>query len=397
MRKSNLKYLLLSAGLFILLILLQHYAPKPEDWRMSFDRNHKAPYGCYVLNQQVYPELFPEPVTYNLEPFADNPLLDTIQKTKRNLIMITGSFKPEEEDVKTLLDFVKAGNSAFLSFNSYAFQLLKELKLSYSKGLIDTAYLKTAKDTLNFYNPALKKDSGYVFNNRLMTNYLLFRDSCKAYILGYDRRSHVNFVRFNLGKGELYIHTQPLVFTNINLLYSDPDYVAAALSYLPDQPLIVDRFYKPFKIENEVQTSFLLSHNPLRFAFYIILFVLVVYLVFGSRRKQRIIPVIEPLKNTSLDFIKTVGRLYYKSENHATIAHKLSTYFKEFLREKYYINDVSESEENVNLISGKTGVNRMLVKKVLHKVNYFQDQPNVTGAGLMAYNKDIEEFYKTCL
>ncbi|MFC0878113.1 DUF4350 domain-containing protein [Saccharicrinis sp. FJH2] len=396
MRKSNLKYLFISVGLFIILILFQHYAPKPVDWRMSFDRNHKAPYGCYVLNQ-LYPELFQDSVIYNNEVFIHNPLLDTMNTEKHNLIVITDNFNPEEAEVEELLGFVRSGNSVFLSFNSFAYDLMNELKMYVRRRAIDTAYLKSATDTLNFYSPSLKKDSGYIFSNRLMTNFLVSEDSCKAYMLGYDRKGHVNFARFSLGKGELYIHTQPLVFTNINLLYSDPEYAAAALSYLPDQPTIVDRFYKPFRIENEAPTSFLLSQAPLRIAFYIVVLILVIYLVFGSRRKQRIIPVIEPLKNTSLEFIKTVGRLYYKNENHATIAHKISTYFKEFLREKYYISDVAETAENIDLIAKKTGVNKMLVKTVIHKVNYFQDQPKVSGPGLMAYNKDIEEFYKTCL
>jgi hypothetical protein len=79
------------------------------------------------------------------------------------------------------------------------------------------------------------------------------------------------------------------------------------------------------------------------------------------------------------------------------ISRKISIYFMEFLRERYYISNVAESAENVELITKKTGVNKILVKTVIHKVNYFKDQAKVSGPGLMAFNKDIEEFYKTCL
>jgi hypothetical protein len=294
MRKSKLKYLFISIGLFIILILFQHYSPKPIDWRMSFDRNHDAPYGCYVLNK-MYPEIFTDSIMYNTDILINNPFLDTMETDKRNLILITDNFNPDDEEVNALMQFVEAGNTAFLSFNGSAYRMMKRLKMHVRRNVIDTAYLKTAKDTLNFYNPMLKKDSGYVFNNRLMTSYLVLADSCKATILGHDRQNRIDFVRIKIGDGAVFIQTQPLVFTNIHLLYSDPDYVLAALSYLPDQPTIIDRFYKPYKMDNTSPTSFLLSEPPLRAAFYLVVLLLVLYIVFGSRRKQKAIPVIESL------------------------------------------------------------------------------------------------------
>jgi hypothetical protein len=46
---------------------------------------------------------------------------------------------------------------------------------------------------------------------------------------------------------------------------------------------------------------FILNNPPLRYAWYLLLLGLLIFVLFNAKRKQRIVPVIEPLKNTSLD------------------------------------------------------------------------------------------------
>lgn len=395
MKKNKLILPLISLVLFVVLILFQYYAPKPVDWRMSFDRNHKAPYGCYVLNK-MYPELFPEGVIYNNETLYENPLL-LDSSLNKNFVIITDNFFPDKADLKTLTDFVKAGNSVFISANNWKYTFLDSLKIPVENKMIDTAYLKIDKDIMHFYSPTLESDSGFVFQKRLINSYFNPKDSCNAFLLGFDRNEHVNFVRFDIGKGSLFLHSQPLAFTNIHVLYSTPEYAITALSFLPKKPTIIDRYYKPFRIEDKSPTQFLLAHKPLQIAFYIVVFMLLIYMVFGSRRTQKSIPVVEPLKNTSLEFIQTVGRLYFKSENHANIAQKKTLYFKDFLREKYYITEFAETDKNIATISAKTGVNMPLVRRLVRKINYYPNKISIDSDELISYNKDIEEFINTCL
>lgn len=395
MKRNKLILLFIPIVLFALLITYQYYAPKPVDWRMSFDKNHKAPYGCYVLNQ-MYPELFQDGIIYNNETLYENTLL-TDSSENKNLVIITNYFTTDKAELKTLLNFIEAGNSAFISANYWEYTFLDSFKIPISHRVIDTAYLKLDKDKLHFYSPKLEPDSGFVFQKRLMSNYFYPKDSCEASLLGYDRSGHVNFVRFNIGKGSLFLHSQPLAFTNIHVLYSTPEYAITALSFLPSQFTIIDRFYKPYRIEDNSPTQFILSQKPLQIAFYIIVLMLLIYMIFGSKRKQKAIPVVEPLKNTSLEFIQTVGRLYFRSKNHANIAQKKTVYFKDFLREKYYITDLSETDKNMAIISSKTGVQIPLVKRLIRKINYFSSKISVDGDDLMSYSKDIEEFINTCL
>lgn len=394
MQKDRIKYVILICVLLSALVVVRHYARKPVDWKITFDYRHKAPYGCFVMND-LFHALFSDSIVYNNESVYDNDLIK--KAAGRNLVIITGQFDPDDAESGSLFDFVGKGNTAFISAQDIPDDFLDTLGLSVRSGTMDQPLFKQANVRLNFYNPVLKKDSGYVFRPVMMPSYFNVKKSFQGKLLGYDSLGRVNYVACRWEKGTFLIHTRPLVFTNLQLLYGDPDYASAALSYLPDQPLIIDRYFKPYRMINRSPTRFILSEAPLRAAFYLILFVMLVYMILGSKRKQRTIPVIEPLKNTSVEFIQTVGRLYFKSENHTSIAQKKTIYFREFLRERYFISDISEEEDVIALIVAKTGVNETLVRKMVKRILYFEHQDNVSKALLMAYYHDMEEFYDTCL
>lgn len=46
------------------------------------------------------------------------------------------------------------------------------------------------------------------------------------------------------------------------------------------------------------------------------------YTVFESKRRQKFIPIIPPLHNSSLDFTETVGLLYFNKSDHSNLAEK---------------------------------------------------------------------------
>ena len=63
-------------------------------------------------------------------------------------------------------------------------------------------------------------------------------DSSITTVLGYqkfDSIKRINFVKIAHGFGTIYLHLQPIVFTNYHLLKKDNHkYASAVFSYLPD-------------------------------------------------------------------------------------------------------------------------------------------------------------------
>ena len=72
------------------------------------------------------------------------------------------------------------------------------------------------------------------------------------------------------------------------------------------------------------------------------IFALLLYVVLEMRRKQRTIPVMTKPKNDSLEFVKTIGRLYHDKGDHKNLCRKMSAYFLEHVRNRYKLPPVTE-------------------------------------------------------
>jgi hypothetical protein len=395
MKLSSRLYLAGITLLFVVLIMVQHYTPKPISWTITCNIHSKSPYGCYVLND-MFKTLFPgQQVTENNNSLFVS--LDTLTEESQNLIVITPGFDPDEYDLKALLSFVSKGNRVFISSTNMGQLLLDTLHLSLASPVIDTSALMPGKEVLFLNNQQFKCDSGYHYDRKMPLVSFSTYDSLTTRILGTDRRGAINFIGIDYGLGKLYLHTQPLVFTNYHLLYGNVEYASNVLSYLPVQPTSWDNYYKPDYFRNDSPVRYILSQPPLRAAYYVLLFSLLLYMVVESKRKQRIIPVITPPENRSLEYVKTIGGLYFKQHNNLDLIRKRVIYFKEFLREHYHIGQFSDTKEYAELVSAKTGVSVEQVSQLLGMIHYFDKVSMVSDISLLEFNNKMELFYEQCL
>ena len=83
---------------------------------------------------------------------------------------------------------------------------------------------------------------------------------------------------------------------------------------------------------------YILSQPALKWAWYIFLIGMLDFYIFNAKRKQRIVPIIKPLANTTVDFTKTIGNLYYQEGDHGNIIDKKIIYFLEKIRNEYLID-----------------------------------------------------------
>lgn len=381
--------------LFVTLIALNYYSPKPVDWSETYNIQGKTPYSCLILND-MFPAIFPgQEVDYNNDSFYVS--LDSNSVEKKNILVITTDFNPDKFDLDALLKFVAKGNDLFVSSTNFAPLFLDRFNISIKNSLIDTSAFFKGEETLFLLNPELKNDSGYHYSNKLPLVYLTAFDTLNAIILGTNRIGKPNFIYTKYGLGKIYIHTQPLVFTNYHLLYENVEYASKVLSYLPIRKTVWDGYYKPDRFINTSPMRYILSQPPLQSAYYLLIITLLLYLVVESKRRQRVIPIVKPLENRSLQFVKTIGSLYYKQGNNADLARKKSIFFKEFLREHYFISTISATDECIEMVSVKSGVSSDLVKQLLKSTEYYETSNKVTDGGLIELNSKMEMFYKQCL
>jgi hypothetical protein len=144
-------------------------------------------------------------------------------------------------------------------------------------------------------------------------------------------KDKINFFRLPFGNGEFFIHNQPYAFTNYNLLFeNNVDYVFKTFSYLKNDLIIWDENNKPGR-NTATPLIYILEQDSLRAGYYLILAMAIIFMFFGAKRKQRIIPVVAPPENSSLEFAKTLGNLYLSSRNHKDMAKKKFNYWLLYL------------------------------------------------------------------
>jgi ABC-type taurine transport system substrate-binding protein len=103
--------------------------------------------------------------------------------------------------------------------------------------------------------------------------------------------------------------------------------------------------------------------------------------------------VIEPLQNSTVDFVTVVGQVYYEKRNNANIAHKKVTYLLEHWRDHYRLKTNKLDYEFIDHLSKKTGIDKRLASDLVDILNYINVQQQVTDHELINLNKLIEKFY----
>jgi hypothetical protein len=394
MLKKNRKFIAAIVLLFAILVAVQHYVPKPINWKPGFSSHSKSPYGCRILGESL-DSLFPgSKVTFSNSNFYLTLPGDSMLNV--NLIIITDQFKPDELDLSALLDFVSRGNNAFISVSDFPSGLSDTLHFGILTPLIDTGIFRSNAGNLRLFHVNKDSVTDFSFKRSFRTCYINRYDTFNTTRLGSDQQGNINFIMTRFGKGKFFLHCQPIAFTNYHLLYSNYTYAYAALSWLPIENTIWDQYYKPGHLVDLSPVRYILAQPALKSAYYLIFIILLLYMLFGSKRKQRIIPVLQPEANASLGFLITVGRLYYRTRKHADLVKKKIVYFNEFIRTKYYLSTLSDCEGDIRMLSLKSGIETDTIGMLLRRIEVLGKSENINQQELVEFHRLLENFYKNC-
>ncbi|RAJ20680.1 DUF4350 domain-containing protein [Pedobacter cryoconitis] len=382
-------YLIGSATVLILYLLAQYYKPAPTDWSPSYLKEDKIPYGLYILNQEKA-SIFPGAALKTTRLPVYNTLKDQ-QYKNTSYLFIAGSLKFDKLDYQELVKFMHAGNQVFIAAFDLGKVLNDTLKLETSTNLSATA----RPYAINFVNPALKAKDGYVFDKGLGDQYFTTVDTSRCTVLGRNNKGDINFVKYTFGKGALYILPNPQLLTNYNLLHpAGAAYASKALSYLQTPgTLLWDENSTRGNTENGSVLRVFFKHDQLRWAYCLALAGLLTFVLFEMKRRQRIIPVLLPLKNSSAEFVTVVGKVYYQQRDNSDIAQKKINYFLEYIRLTYRLKTLKTDEEFISALVLISGAQEETIRQLFTVINTIQYGSKVTDGLLIELNKLIEKFY----
>ncbi|QJX45741.1 DUF4350 domain-containing protein [Hymenobacter taeanensis] len=340
--------------LFVAFVLVEYFRPTPTNWSPTFINRDKIPYGTYVLFDAL-PRLFPgqsvstvrQPIANQLLPTLDgdiNP--DSVLAPQAqppllgqsaSYIFINSDFYCSRLDRDALLRYVAAGNTAFIAAEQFDNLLQDTLHFDTKPYIgLDSLMSRRIRRTQGNLAPAAKQTaltllapprgaaSQYRFPIDDVQWHFEAYPGCRATVLAIDAKRRPVLLRVPLGQGALVLSSTPAVFSNYTLLRPhSPNYAFAAMSLLPaTQSVFWDEYQKQGSLGEQSLLRVLKQNTALRWALYTGLAGLVLFAFFEARRRQRIIPVLKPLPNTTLLFTRTVAALYRQGTNHALIAEK---------------------------------------------------------------------------
>ena len=193
----------------------------------------------------------------------------------------------------------------------------------------------------------------------------------------------------------MYLASDPKVFSNYSVLTADgAGYAAKALSYVKNTRLVVwDEYYSKGDEERSLMKIFF-DHVYLKWAYYITLFSLLLFVVYEMKRRQRVIPVVPPLKNSTVEFVNVIGQLYYEQRNNADIAHKQVLYILTYLREQFQVKTDKLDQEFVERLVRKVGLDEVFAAQFTGYLQLITAKDTVNDNELIELNKLIEKFHK---
>lgn len=384
-------YLIGSAILMVLYVLAQYSRPTVTDWTPTYLKEDKIPFGLYVLTHE-FESLFPGAKVKT----SSLPIYNTLKSDLSepvNYLLIAPEIKADKLDYATMVSFMKRGNHVFIAAADLSKVLTDSLK-------IDTKFtfnVNTKSSVgVNFVNPELKTRQNYVFDKELGNSYFSKIDTAKATVLGRNTNGEINFVKYTFGKGALYILPSPHLLSNYNLLYPrGAEYASKVLSYLPaNATLVLDEYNTRDETTDSSILRVLFKHDQLRWAYMLSITGLLIFVLFEMKRRQRIIPVADPLKNVSVEFAALIGKVYYEQRDNADLARKIISYFLEKLRADYRLQTQHIDEELAETLVTRSGVKAEIIQELFNLINQLTDKKKVNDHQLINLNKLIEEFYK---
>jgi hypothetical protein len=386
------KRMLWALGLLIIVLSwLEASAPQPIDWRPSFSRDHRKPFGAQLVHESLR-DLFPE-VRSTTEPLAARAARrisnEPIADAPLNHVFVNSSLRWEREEARDLLALVELGDNAFIAAEQFVGNLADTLhvatehKYPLGDGTSDIRFIGDDRIA-----PGVFRYARY-FPGAYFTRF----DTARTRVLAVDGSANPVLLEMVWGDGRIVLCSAPLAFTNYYLLKGvNATFLSGALSVLPPAPVLWDEHYKPGRTENTSPLRFLLGQPALRWAWAITFTLLLLYIFVFTRRQQRAIPVVQPLRNATRDLAHTIGRLYWHRGDHADLARKMITYFKEEIRSRTYLRTFAYDEPTIAHLAAKTGHDKDSITQRLALLRRYEQRVHMSEQELLELSRALHDF-----
>lgn len=390
------------------------------NWAENYRLDSKHPYGLHITNELLQ--------SYNVEGHELTALafenLDSTA-TGQNYIAIDNAVFYDSLELSQLLQFVKNGNTAFISTKSVPIALIQNIYPEICDDHSWTYYLyaNDSLSTLNVSHANLSDSMGFGYRffyfdkpKNYNWHYIDPDYFCDAPYslenLGNIDEYYPNFARKSFGEGYFYLHTTPLAFTNIQMLDEQGlAYASKVFTHLlPGKIWIDDKHGISESLSRRINDEldylddrvsegplqFIMRNNSLKWAWFLLLAAGLLFLLFRTKRRQRVIPILEANKNSSLEFISTIGSLHFLQKENNRLAQQMGQLFFSYIREHYDLPTHQPNEQFVDRLHGKSQIEKTELRKIINFIKGISINYDLSDYRLIELHRLLSHFYKNC-
>jgi hypothetical protein len=434
-------WLVVAAALLLLIgvfVWLGQLGDRPKfDWQEStwgkkaYSEMNDQPYGTQVFRQLLDGYFEGQTLTTLSTNVQSSLPIDSSGSVQATYVFVGEGLYLDSLDTEHLKHFVSKGHTALIVSKTIPFDLMSYIyfqECDYDLGWDD--YQQHDDSTVTASLLAYPKPDGqpttaplrYAVQNQQRPyrwSYLpdhVFCPELPQRALGELNDTMVNFARFPFGKGSFLLHTTPIAFSNYQLTQATTrPYVEGVLAHLPRGPVYWDAFSRvpeevarrrndpqhrdPFSEQHAL--SFILTQEPLAWAWYLLVGLALLYVVFRARRRQRIVPVLAPNENSSREFIKTIAHLHFRERNHHGISVQAMRLHLAQIRERYGLvssldprSDLPKADDAYfRRLASVSEVPEQDIRKVFHD---FADiaRFSATEQQMIDFHQSLERFWR---
>jgi len=434
------KYLILGGALIAIIVLVYFFGGSGQSKSNKQKKSDTAdslvikkpinPTGTFLLYQLLRSyentsSLQKVQTTHNVS------LSEVLPKEKQNdypnvYFTIAEDVYLNDEDGDWLLEFVEEGNCAFIACESLSYKVRTAISdNSYFRfhDYYDTSFV------LNFYHPKLRQGESIEIKNSELNSHRYPKYKNWGYFINSDlgeefvriaynsSEEYPVCIRLQYGKGSFIIHSAPPAFSNYNMFNKEGKYHAEAIfSHLPKGNIYWHHDfgkYSPYRgvpqptyseQDNSDKPTYpkssplqYIMRVPSLFAALILLMVgALLYMVFQSKRRQKVIPAVESNENSSVEFVETVSKLYFQQKRHDKLIKHKELIFLSFLRQQYYVSSPKITEEFITKVALKSGIDEEHIKAIFIAFSKGKKNRNVSERELIDLYNKLEHFYQNC-
>jgi len=390
---------------------------KKYSWKEEYKESSEEPYGSNSLL-----ELLKDYLPNSEQTIIRDSLNGQLPEDGKGTYMSIGqSLYLGEPDRDHLLAFVEAGGDAFIACQYFPYDLMFYL---YFDECEDAPWNETEEfyDTsavMNFYNQQLVREDNFEFtyvqqNKGKHHSWNCFRNTyfCgqeNGFVpLGTLEDEFINFIRIPYKEGFFYLHTNPIVFTNYFIHTDDGrDYANGVFSYLRTGPLYWDEYSRQAEsvmrsmdgrgggggMADDDRLQFILNNPPLAWAWYLLLAVGLLFLILHTKRRQRVIPVLEPNTNTSLEYLTTIGRLYFMQNDNRQLSRQQAKLWRQHIWQEYALRLKPEQKSFGILLAARSGRPIEIIEPLLVMYSNMESARFVNEETMINFHRMLERFY----